>query len=161
MYVRAKARMLPNWLERLWRSLSGVGLCLGTLFFAASLTPSLIPRGFLIQGALSGLCFAIGYGIGIAWQWLWRFLQLPEPGERELPAKTPRMLEHSAAVLQAKLEHRVRPRPDAETDAEILDWKKRAAPVHKHNARRTSRAMATTTIIQLAEQYADHSAISP
>lgn len=56
------------------------------MFFAASLTPSLIPRNFLIQGALSGLCFAIGYGLGVAWRWLWGFLELPGPRQRLLHA---------------------------------------------------------------------------
>jgi uncharacterized membrane protein len=78
--------LIPGWLWRFWRSFSGVGLCLGTLFFAASLTPSLIPRSFLIQGVLSGLCFAIGYGLGVAWRWLWGFLELPEPRQRLLHA---------------------------------------------------------------------------
>lgn len=64
------------------RSLSAGGLVLGTLFFVASLTPTLIPRTFVVQGFLSGACFAAGYGIGVAWRWLWRYMELPEPGER-------------------------------------------------------------------------------
>ena len=57
--------------------LSIVGLLIGTLFFAFSLTPSLLPRPFLIQGALSGLMFAAGYGLGVAAMLLWNYLQLP------------------------------------------------------------------------------------
>jgi uncharacterized membrane protein len=57
--------------------LSIVGLLLGTTFFAFSLTPSLLPRPFLIQGALSGLSFAAGYGLGVAAMFLWNYLQLP------------------------------------------------------------------------------------
>ncbi|MBX8827869.1 alpha/beta-hydrolase N-terminal domain-containing protein, partial [Ochrobactrum sp. SFR4] len=53
-------------------------MLLGTLFFAASLTSSLVPRPFLIQGVLSGACFAIGYGIGVFLFWLWNYLQLPK-----------------------------------------------------------------------------------
>lgn len=64
------------------RSLSGVGLLLGTLLFAASLTPSLIPRSPMVQGGLAGACFAIGYGIGVLWRWLWEYLELPEPPSR-------------------------------------------------------------------------------
>lgn len=60
-------------------SLSGVGLALGALFFAAALTPTLIPRGYLTQGALAGSCFAIGYSAGVLWRWLWCHLELPEP----------------------------------------------------------------------------------
>ena len=77
-------RLIRHLLLRLWHSFSGVGLGLGTLFFAASLTPSLIPRSFLIQGVLSRLCFSIGYALGVGWHWLWRFLELPEPKRRLL-----------------------------------------------------------------------------
>ena len=56
----------------LWRTFSGLGLVIGALFFAAALTPSLIPRSPLLQGVLSGVCFAIGYGLGVlllaAWE---------------------------------------------------------------------------------------------
>lgn len=61
-----------------WDSLCTTGLCLGTLFFALSLTPSLLPRTPLLQGVLCGVSFAAGYGIGVALRWLWRFLELPE-----------------------------------------------------------------------------------
>jgi uncharacterized membrane protein len=64
------------------QSLSGVGLALGALFFAAALTPTLVPRSYLTQGALAGACFAIGYGAGMLWRWLWRYLELPEPSAR-------------------------------------------------------------------------------
>src|SRR6201986_382518 len=69
----------------LWRqvqSLSGVGLLLGTLFFASALTPTLVPRNYLTQGALAGACFAIGYATGVLWRWLWDYLEMPEPSER-------------------------------------------------------------------------------
>lgn len=62
----------------LLRAFTIIGLLLGTLFFAASLTPSLVPRHPAVQGVLSGLCFAAGYGIGALLQGLWRLLQLPE-----------------------------------------------------------------------------------
>ena len=58
------------------------GLLLGTLFFAFSLTPSLLPRPFHIQGVISGLSFAAGYGLGAAARWLWTYLELPQPGRR-------------------------------------------------------------------------------
>ncbi|TCU20417.1 alpha/beta hydrolase [Rhizobium sullae] len=47
------------------------------LFFAGSLTPSMIPRTDLIQGVLSGLATALGYGIGLSVAATWTFLQLP------------------------------------------------------------------------------------
>lgn len=74
--------MRPVWLEKFWSSLSLTGLLLGTLFFAASLTPSLLPRPYLVQGVLSGGCFAIGYGIGTFLLWLWDYLELPKPQGR-------------------------------------------------------------------------------
>jgi uncharacterized membrane protein len=63
-------------------SLSGVGIFLGALFFAAALTPTLVPRSYLTQGALAGACFAIGYAAGVLWRWLWHYLELPEPSPR-------------------------------------------------------------------------------
>jgi uncharacterized membrane protein len=76
--------MKRNWLIRLWYSFSGGGLLLGTLFFAASLTPTLLPRTFLTQGVLSGASFAVGYGIGVFCRWLWNYMELPKPGDRTL-----------------------------------------------------------------------------
>ncbi|CAM5776918.1 hypothetical protein LMIY3S_05774 [Labrys miyagiensis] len=64
------------------RSLSGLGLIAGALFFAASLTPTLIPRTYLTQGVLAGACFAIGYGLGVGSRWLWRYLEIPDMSPR-------------------------------------------------------------------------------
>ena len=46
------------------RSASPVGLGAGLVFWFASLTPTLVPRGWIVQGVTSGACLAIGYGIG-------------------------------------------------------------------------------------------------
>lgn len=73
---------LARLIRRQLLSLSGVGLMLGALFFAAALTPTLIPRSYLTQGALAGGCFAIGYLAGLCWRWLWHYLELPEPSAR-------------------------------------------------------------------------------
>lgn len=62
-----------------WNSFSAIGLLVGTLFFAASLTPSLIPRTAMTQGVLSGCSLAAGYGIGVFGRWLWSYLELPIP----------------------------------------------------------------------------------
>jgi uncharacterized membrane protein len=62
--------------------LSHVGLLVGTLFFAVSLTPSLIPRSTLFQGLVSGLSLAAGYALGAAGRWLWGYLEIPTPGGR-------------------------------------------------------------------------------
>ncbi len=70
--VRQVRLLVQRWLH----SLSGVGIVLGTLFFAAALTPTLVPRTALIK--VAGGCFAIGYGFGIFGRWLWHYLELPE-----------------------------------------------------------------------------------
>lgn len=69
---RARGRVM-----RLLAGLSLPGLVLGTLFFSASLAPSLLPRGFALQGVLSGCSFAAGYGVGVFLAWLWTYLELP------------------------------------------------------------------------------------
>jgi uncharacterized membrane protein len=76
------------------RSLSTTGMIFGMLFFAASLTPSLVPRTALTQGILAGSCFAIAYGLGVFLRWLWAYLELPEPKGRAA---------HALKVLAAML----------------------------------------------------------
>ena len=60
-------------------------MVIATLFFAASLAPSLVPRGALIQGLLSGFSVAAGYGIGLGLATIWRFFQVPKVTYRFLP----------------------------------------------------------------------------
>ncbi|MFV0408745.1 MAG: alpha/beta hydrolase [Paracoccus sp. (in: a-proteobacteria)] len=63
-----------------WRRPLGISLLplfLGMLFFAASLTPSLIPRGWLLQGILGGGVAALGYMAGRLLLTLWRQMALP------------------------------------------------------------------------------------
>lgn len=60
-------------------SLSIAGAIVGVLFFAASLTPSLVPRSPLIQGAVSGVSLAIGYGVGVLLSRLFGLLQIAPP----------------------------------------------------------------------------------
>ena len=73
-----------DWMKRMYRlplrlldSMSALGTLLALLFFAASLTPSLMPRPWMIQGLLSGSSAAIGYLFGAFLSWLWRYLGLP------------------------------------------------------------------------------------
>jgi hypothetical protein len=56
--MRAKLR----WLFR--RRLCFGGLAGALVFFCLSLTPSLLPRGDILQGVLSGVSAVIGYGFG-------------------------------------------------------------------------------------------------
>ena len=73
--------MTQRLLKRFLRSLSGVGVILGVLFFAAALTPTLVPRTYLTQGLLAGTAFAAGYAIGVGWRWLWLYMELPTTSE--------------------------------------------------------------------------------
>lgn len=51
------------------------GTAVGLVFLFLSLTPSLLPRGPLFQGLVSGGAGAIGYGIGVFCVWLVRFMR--------------------------------------------------------------------------------------
>ncbi len=70
---------------RTWRAFPvphPAAMIIATLFFTASLAPSLVPRGALIQGVLSGLSVSAGYGIGLGLAAIWRFFQLPRVTHR-------------------------------------------------------------------------------
>jgi uncharacterized membrane protein len=54
--------------------------CWGGLIFAClSFTPSLLPRGGLIQGVICGITAAIGYGLGVLAAAIWRAFADREP----------------------------------------------------------------------------------
>lgn len=74
---------LQKALIRYGRSFSFVGLVFATLFFTASVTPSLLPRPLLFQSLLSGLAIAVGYGIGVGLLAIYRFLEIPVPPDRQ------------------------------------------------------------------------------
>lgn len=59
-----------HWRNRLRLDYGGV--VLGIVFLALSLTPSLLPRPQVAQGVISGLSFAVGYGLGVA---MWALLR--------------------------------------------------------------------------------------
>lgn len=73
---------VQSWIAWYWESFSFVGLVVATLFFAVSVTPSLLPRVYVVQGVLSGFSLAIGYGVGVALVWGWQFLELPRPTQK-------------------------------------------------------------------------------
>src|SRR3712207_5863167 len=54
-----------RWLPRYTWS----GTLAALLFGGASLTPSLLPRGWVLQGLIAGITAAIGYGVGVAAAW--------------------------------------------------------------------------------------------
>lgn len=61
-------------------------LCLAFLALAASLTPSLVPRNWLVQGVLGGIVMGLGYLSGRFFVACWRLLELPEPKGRTAAA---------------------------------------------------------------------------
>lgn len=67
---------------RLLAPLSLAGLFVGILFFAISLSPSLIPRNFLVQGALSGVSASVGYFLGWVLGWSTGFLEVSFPPKK-------------------------------------------------------------------------------
>ncbi len=65
-------------LHALVRGFSIPCLLLGLLFFAASLTPSLIPRDPATQGVLGGIVIAVGYLVGRIIGLIWQAADLPK-----------------------------------------------------------------------------------
>ncbi len=61
-------RPARRWLRRLPRY-SWSGTVGAVLFGCASLTPSLLPRGWVLQGLIAGVTAAIGYGAGTTVAW--------------------------------------------------------------------------------------------
>ncbi len=80
--VRFVGAVTNSWLGRYGQTFSFWGLVVGTLFFSASLTPSLLPRPHFVQGVLAGFAAAVGYGVGISVIWLWQYLELPQANGR-------------------------------------------------------------------------------
>ncbi len=70
---------IPMAVSETWKTFSFIGLASGALCFAASLSPSLLPRHFAVQGILSGLALAVGYGLGVLFVWLWTYLEIRQP----------------------------------------------------------------------------------
>lgn len=61
---------------RWWvRHYTYTGTLVGLIFVWLSLTPSLLPRGPLFQGVVSGCSGAIGYGLGVFVVWLIRYMR--------------------------------------------------------------------------------------
>ena len=50
--------------------LEPVGLFVGIIFFAFSMTPSLLPRAWYLQGVATGISMATGYGVGCLLVWV-------------------------------------------------------------------------------------------
>ena len=127
-----------------WRSFSGLGVVIGALFFAASLTPSLIPRSFLLQGVLAGACFAVGYGVGAALLWLWDYLRAagraPRPAaQRHLGGGRPRRWSWSSPSPGARRSGRTRSAPASRC--------RRCTPAHPLEVMAIAAAVALVLIL--------------
>jgi uncharacterized membrane protein len=61
----------PDWWVRRY---TFTGTAVGLVFLWLSMTPSLLPRGPLFQGLVSGAAGAIGYALGVFSVWLVRFI---------------------------------------------------------------------------------------
>lgn len=81
--VRMRALTLPG---------SWTALVLACLSF----TPSLLPRGTVLQGAVTGISAVIGYGLGVLGAWVWR--ELADHDAREARPWSWRVLVTAAVV---------------------------------------------------------------
>lgn len=72
-----------RWISRLVMPLSSTGIVVGTVLLCASLTPSLLPRTYVMQGVLCGFSFAIGYLIGVFLKDVAIYLGLPQPSRHD------------------------------------------------------------------------------
>lgn len=62
--------------------MSRPGAVAGVLFFVLSLLPSLLTRGAVVQGIISGIALMVGYAFGAFAQWAWSYLEIPVPHGR-------------------------------------------------------------------------------
>lgn len=74
--------------------LNYVGLVVATVFFAWSVTPSLLPRDWLFQGLISGVNAALGYGVGCLLEWVFRRWVRPR-----IPVRSPSLRVRYAVKL--------------------------------------------------------------
>lgn len=76
---QGRRRRLQQHTRHYLRSLGQLGVAMALLFFLWSLSPSLLPRSWVIQGAISGVAAAGGYGFGVGLSWAARHLHVPAP----------------------------------------------------------------------------------
>nr|WP_239591595.1 alpha/beta-hydrolase family protein [Mycolicibacterium tusciae] len=69
---RIRRLIISSRFSRYASTLHPVGLSLALLFFAWSMSPSLLPRAWFLQGVAAGISVAIGYGLGCAVAWVIR-----------------------------------------------------------------------------------------
>ncbi|GGK59087.1 membrane protein [Nocardia camponoti] len=84
--LRARGAVMFARVERVV-DLNYVGLVFATVFFALSVTPSLLPRDWLFQGLVSGINAAIGYGLGCVFEWAFQKWVRPRIPLAPLPSR--------------------------------------------------------------------------
>ncbi len=84
-----------SYLRHFASSFSAVGLIVGLGLACISLTPSMLPRAVLVQGVLTGLVFALGYGTGATLHEIWKYM-----GLKGLTGKTARFVTWFFACAQ-------------------------------------------------------------
>ncbi|MGE5827402.1 MAG: alpha/beta hydrolase [Micromonosporaceae bacterium] len=83
-----------------WLRLSPGGAVVADLMVCLSLTPSLLPRTWLVQGLVSGVSGVVGYALGVGGGWAWR---RTISGRLGLSARVRRWLRGSVFVAAAGL----------------------------------------------------------
>ncbi|MDX2441420.1 MAG: alpha/beta-hydrolase family protein [Desulfobacterales bacterium] len=79
---RAQFQHMRSFIATFLQAPPYIGVIAASLFFSLSLTPSMIPRPFVLQGLLSGFAMIFGYGLGVACVALWHYMQLPALASR-------------------------------------------------------------------------------
>src|SRR6476620_5009052 len=74
-----KIKSVTSRLAGYYSTYNFLGLLVGAVFVIASFLPSLLPRGWILQGVLSGILFAFGYAIGVAASFFVREFRPNEP----------------------------------------------------------------------------------
>lgn len=84
---------------RRWWHLDPGGVLVGLALVALSLTPSLLPRPSVLQGALAGVAFVLGYAIGALVWWVIRLIVKWRPTGRSRRLYWWGMLALAAAII--------------------------------------------------------------
>src|SRR6476659_5463013 len=64
--------------HRYLNSFNYLGVIVGSVFVYCGFLPTLLPRGWVLQGVMSGILFSIGYGIGLVISSIIRALNFKE-----------------------------------------------------------------------------------
>src|SRR4051812_17845404 len=78
-----KRKVKKSRIKNYFGAFNFLGAIIGTVFVCLGFLPSLLPRGWILQGFLSGVLFAIGYALGLI---ISHFIRKFNPGEPK-PAK--------------------------------------------------------------------------